>query len=338
MKASAASRSAPPRRWTCAWIRRAASRAADLLATRDERELADLIYEYGEERKSRRIAHAIVALREAGTPVRDTADLAGVVARAVRAPAHQRIHPATRTFQALRIAVNDELGALRDGLDAALARTATGGRIAVISFHSLEDRIVKHTFREDPRVRAMTRKPVVADGRRSGVQPARAQRQAARRRAHRGGSVINAQRIAAQPQPAAPELRRIDRVRHATKRRARRTRRRMHRPALRRRHAGDRGARAAAGLRHAHREHHLAQLRAGACVARPRRNCSNDSQRLDDRIARLQSPERLAALAAALKLHDPHVYAVVRVPEPKAQPQAHGPGVLRHVVQRRGRY
>ena len=136
--------------------------AADLLATRGERELADLIYEYGEERKSRRIAHAIVALREAGTPVRDTADLAGVVARAVRAPAHQRIHPATRTFQALRIAVNDELGALRDGLGAALARTATGGRIAVISFHSLEDRIVKHTFREDPRVRAITRKPAVA--------------------------------------------------------------------------------------------------------------------------------------------------------------------------------
>ena len=136
--------------------------AAEFLAARDEHELADLIYEYGEERKSRRIARAIVALRDAGTPVRDTADLANVVARAVRAPAHQRIHPATRTFQALRIAVNDELGALRDGLDAALARTATGGRIAVISFHSLEDRIVKHTFREDPRARAVTRKPIVA--------------------------------------------------------------------------------------------------------------------------------------------------------------------------------
>ncbi|MEA2719652.1 MAG: rRNA (cytosine1402-N4)-methyltransferase [Candidatus Eremiobacteraeota bacterium] len=136
--------------------------AADLLATRDERELADLIYEFGEEKKSRRIARGIVALRDAGTPVRDTADLANVVARAVRAPAHQRIHPATRTFQALRIAVNDELGALRAGLDAALARTATGGRIAVISFHSLEDRIVKHTFREDPRAHAVTRKPVVA--------------------------------------------------------------------------------------------------------------------------------------------------------------------------------
>jgi 16S rRNA (cytosine1402-N4)-methyltransferase len=136
--------------------------AADFLATHDEREIADIIYEFGEEKKSRRIARSIVALREAGTPVRDTADLANVVARAVRAPGHARIHPATRTFQALRIYVNDELGALRAGLDAALARTAPGGRIAVISFHSLEDRIVKHTFREDPRARALTRKPVVA--------------------------------------------------------------------------------------------------------------------------------------------------------------------------------
>ncbi len=136
--------------------------AAELLATRDEHELADLIYRYGEERHSRRIARAIVALREAGTPVRDTVDLAGVVARAVRAPGHQRIHPATRTFQALRIAVNDELGALRDGLDAAVSRSAIHGRIAVISFHSLEDRIVKHTFREDARIRVLTRKPVAA--------------------------------------------------------------------------------------------------------------------------------------------------------------------------------
>jgi 16S rRNA (cytosine1402-N4)-methyltransferase len=138
--------------------------AAEFLATRDEREIAGAIYEFGEEKKSRRIARAIVALREAGTPVRDTADLANVVARAVRAPGHPRIHPATRTFQALRIAVNDELGALHDGLAAALARTVPGGRIAVISFHSLEDRIVKQTFRDDARVRALTRKPIVATG------------------------------------------------------------------------------------------------------------------------------------------------------------------------------
>jgi len=137
--------------------------AADFLASRDEKTIADTIYQFGEERKSRRIARSIVALRDAGTPVRDTADLANVVARAVRATAHAKIHPATRTFQALRIAVNDELGALEAGLHAALTRTAIGGRVAAISFHSLEDRIVKHTFREDPRVRALTRKPLVAD-------------------------------------------------------------------------------------------------------------------------------------------------------------------------------
>ncbi len=136
--------------------------AADFLATADEKTIADTIYTFGEEKKSRRIARSIVALRDAGTPVRDTADLANVVARAVRSPAHAKIHPATRTFQALRIAVNDELGALEAGLHAALTRTAVGGRVAAISFHSLEDRIVKHTFRDDPRVHVLTRKPLVA--------------------------------------------------------------------------------------------------------------------------------------------------------------------------------
>ena len=129
---------------------------AELLASRDETELANIIFEYGEERASRRIASAIKRKMP-----RDTVELAAVVAGAVHVRGkRERIHPATRTFQALRIAVNDELGALRESLDAALNHTAEGGRIAVISFHSLEDRIVKQTFRDNPRAERVTRKPI----------------------------------------------------------------------------------------------------------------------------------------------------------------------------------
>jgi 16S rRNA (cytosine1402-N4)-methyltransferase len=134
---------------------------ADFLADRDEKEIADAIYQFGEERASRRIARAIVNRRVAGDPVLTTAQLAETVQRVL--PRTGKIHPATRTFQALRIAVNDELGALRAGLDASFNRVSPGGRIAVISFHSLEDRIVKHTFREDPRVAVLTRKPMIPE-------------------------------------------------------------------------------------------------------------------------------------------------------------------------------
>jgi 16S rRNA (cytosine1402-N4)-methyltransferase len=131
--------------------------AAELIANRSETELANIIFEYGEERAARRIARAIKA-REP----RDTAELAALVAGVVHVRGkRERTHPATRTFQALRIAVNDELVALRESLDAALERTITGGRIATISFHSLEDRIVKSVFRDDPRAERITRKPIV---------------------------------------------------------------------------------------------------------------------------------------------------------------------------------
>jgi 16S rRNA (cytosine1402-N4)-methyltransferase len=135
-------------------------RAYDLLHERDERELADIFYLYGEERRSRHIARAIVAQRERGAMRDSTSWLAALVARL--AGPRGRIHPATRVFQALRIAVNDELGAIETGLDAAIERTRPGGRIAAISFHSLEDRIVKTRFRADRRVRALTKKPLVA--------------------------------------------------------------------------------------------------------------------------------------------------------------------------------
>ncbi len=130
----------------------------------DERELADVIYEFGEERRSRRIARAIVRSR----PIRSTAHLAEVISAAARPmnSEQRRIHPATRTFQALRIFVNRELDDLKALLDAAPRILKAGGRVVVISFHSLEDRIVKDAFREgsikDKHFRVLTKKPVTA--------------------------------------------------------------------------------------------------------------------------------------------------------------------------------
>jgi len=120
--------------------------AAQWLARADEAEIADVLWTYGEERMSRRIARAIVA-RRAQAPLQRTGELAELIASVVprprRAPGKPEIHPATRSFQAIRIHVNRELADLEDGLDAAHGRLRPGGRLAVISFHSLEDRIVK---------------------------------------------------------------------------------------------------------------------------------------------------------------------------------------------------
>ncbi len=149
--------------------------AADIVNTWDPDEIADILFQYGEERNSRRIARAIVAAR----PLTTTRDLAEVVASAQHGP-RQKIHPATRTFQALRIAVNDELGAVERVLPVAIDLLKPGGRLAVIGFHSLEDRIVKQTFKLEAtdcicpphqpvctcdhraRVRLVTRKPIEA--------------------------------------------------------------------------------------------------------------------------------------------------------------------------------
>jgi 16S rRNA (cytosine1402-N4)-methyltransferase len=138
--------------------------AADLVARLSERELADLIYEYGEERYSRRIAKRIVESRR-DEPIRTTGQLAELVRKCV--PREKRSHgkgidPATRTFQALRIAVNDELAAL-DALLAKLPRLVRpGGRVGIISFHSLEDRRVKQAFRDADVWQVLTKKPVQA--------------------------------------------------------------------------------------------------------------------------------------------------------------------------------
>jgi 16S rRNA (cytosine1402-N4)-methyltransferase len=156
--------------------------AYDIVNKWDEKKLADIIYEYGEERQSRAVARNIVNAR----PLKTTLELAEVVSRAVRRPGkynrhRQTIHPATKTFQALRIAVNDELGGLKTFLDEAIELLAPGARLVVITFHSLEDRMVKQNFRHHadachcpPRqplcncgakseLLIITKKPIVAD-------------------------------------------------------------------------------------------------------------------------------------------------------------------------------
>jgi len=138
--------------------------AAEALRDVDERTLADVIYEFGEERHSRRVARAIVAARERGS-IETTGQLAEIVRRAISRKGYTRIDPATRTFQAIRIWVNRELEGLDSFLGAAARRLADGGRMAVITFHSLEDRIVKHTLRalaaEHAGLRIRTKRPLV---------------------------------------------------------------------------------------------------------------------------------------------------------------------------------
>lgn len=152
----------------------AGNKASHYVMTLPEKELARIIYEYGEERNSRRFAAAIVRERYRN-PVDTTSRLCEVIESSLpgrdrfakgKRPQRNRRNPATRVFQALRILVNDEFGALRDGMDGAVKRLAPRGRLGVISFHSLEDRIVKEKFRELAAkniAEIVTRKPVVAN-------------------------------------------------------------------------------------------------------------------------------------------------------------------------------
>jgi 16S rRNA (cytosine1402-N4)-methyltransferase len=134
--------------------------AAQWLAWNKENEIANAIYQYGEERYSRRIAREIVARRRREASVKTVQDLVDVCMRCVPRSKNHDIHPATRTFQALRIVVNDELGALERTLQSAPDWLSENGRLAIISFHSLEDRIVKNAFRDDPRWNVLTKKPL----------------------------------------------------------------------------------------------------------------------------------------------------------------------------------
>lgn len=149
--------------------------AADIVNTYSESELADVLYEYGEERDSRKIARAVIKAR----PFHTTRELVAVI-EAVSPRRGGRVHPATRTFQALRIAVNDELASIKEVLPQAVASLKSGGRLAVISFHSLEDRIVKDFFREQSkdlvnppyeRLYEEERKAIIKEVNRKPIQP-----------------------------------------------------------------------------------------------------------------------------------------------------------------------
>ncbi len=140
--------------------------AADIVNKTEEKALADLIYKFGEDRASRRIAKFIVSYRQ-GRPITTTGQLSAVICKALNRPAGKgktKIHPATRTFQALRIAVNDELGNLEKLLESAPELLKKGGQIAVISYHSLEDRLVKNNFKRNKvenKYCDFTKKPIV---------------------------------------------------------------------------------------------------------------------------------------------------------------------------------
>jgi len=144
-----------PERGEAAW---------ELLTHVGEQRLADIIYQYGEERCSRRIAKKIVETRR-NAPIRTAGELAELVRSCVPRTPGLRIDPATRTFQALRIAVNEELASLEAALATFPACLKPGGRLVIISFHSLEDRLVKHAFRSDERLEVLTKKPVLPSAR-----------------------------------------------------------------------------------------------------------------------------------------------------------------------------
>src|SRR5690606_8987158 len=143
--------------------------AADVVNGYAVDDLAAIIYRYGEERHSRRVARRIVEAR-AKAPITTTGRLAEVVASAYP-PGPRREHPARRTFQALRIHVNDELGALQEGLEGATRLLGAGGRLAVLAYHSLADRIVKQYFRESPRLTPLTKKPLEASADETAANP-----------------------------------------------------------------------------------------------------------------------------------------------------------------------
>ncbi len=176
---SGASPTRRTRRWTCGWTPRSPLTAADIVNTYDEAELANILHRYGEERFARRIAAHIVR-RRAREPFTSTSDLVALLYEAIPAAARRTGgHPAKRTFQALRVAVNDELDTLRRALPAALDALTVGGRIVVMAYQSLEDRIVKRLFAQAVASRTPVDLPVELPGHEPLFQSSDARRRAA---------------------------------------------------------------------------------------------------------------------------------------------------------------
>lgn len=174
--------------------------AADLVNSASQEELASLIFRYGEERYSRRVARRIVEARERA-PITTTDELAEVVARAYP-PGRRRDHPARRTFQALRIAVNDELGALQAALAEAERALEPGGRLVVLTYHSLEDRIVKHTLKNSRQLTPLAKKPLTAGEAETEINP-RARSAKLRAAVRLGDPQVDSSQADSSPDPGA---------------------------------------------------------------------------------------------------------------------------------------
>ncbi len=281
--------------------------AFDILTTASESELADIFFHYGQERASRRIARVIVQRRTAGTLPSTTLEFGQMVSGLLhRSGERERIHPATRVFQALRIAVNDELDALRESLDAAAGRLRNAGRIVAISFHSLEDRIVKHKLRDDDRLEVLTRKPMTAN-----------EDEIARNPRARSAKLRAAQRKASEmvSQPRIQSPQRVRTAKNATQRRI------SHKGRARYRNIAQFTAGLAIALvllmGYVTATAHLTSLNYSYAKAQQQRAALQaQTARLEEQLAALRSDDRLSAIATRLHMQDPQQFALVTLPAP----------------------
>ncbi len=294
--------------------------AYEILMKSSERELADIFFNYGQERAARKIARIIVQRRQSGALPKTTVEFAQMVSGLLHRPGRrERIHPATRVFQALRIAVNDELDALRDGLDLAVDRLRRGaGRVVAISLHSLEDRIVKHAFREDERLEPLTRKPVLPGE--AEMQRNPRARSAKLRAAQRKASEMvesNALRTVRAPRDEKPRVT-VRTARNATQRRMSRAARARYSSLMQ--FCAGLAVLLCGVMLYVMLTARLTSLNYAVGKAeRDRTALQSQTARLDDELASLRSDDRLARVAAKLHMQDPAQFAMVLLPAPERE-------------------